>query len=87
MGSGTDVALETADAAVLHGRVSDVARMVDLSKRTMINILQNIAVVLGLKAVSRPSWDLRGCGQPFAPIPVQLLVTLNALRLLPLPNP
>ncbi|MFX4899046.1 heavy metal translocating P-type ATPase, partial [Acinetobacter baumannii] len=33
MGGGTDVALETADAAVLHGRVADVAAMVDLSKR------------------------------------------------------
>ncbi|MGO7645905.1 HAD family hydrolase, partial [Rhizobium ruizarguesonis] len=26
MGGGTDVAMETADAAVLHGRVGDVAR-------------------------------------------------------------
>ena len=32
MGGGTDVALETADAAVLHGRVADVAAMVDLSQ-------------------------------------------------------
>lgn len=45
MGGGTDVALETADAAVLHGRVSDVAAMVDLSKRTMTNIRQNSAHV------------------------------------------
>ncbi|MDH8436868.1 HAD hydrolase family protein, partial [Klebsiella variicola] len=51
MGGGTDVALETADAAVLHGRVADVAAMVDLSKRTMVNIRQNIFVALGLKAV------------------------------------
>ena len=42
MGGGTDVALETADAAVLHGRVLDVARMVDLSRRVMTNIRQNI---------------------------------------------
>ena len=33
MGGGTDVALETADAAVLHGRVMDLARMVELSRR------------------------------------------------------
>ena len=44
------MALETADAAVLHGRVADVAAMVDLSKRTMVNIKQNITVALGLKA-------------------------------------
>ncbi|MEO9986136.1 MAG: heavy metal translocating P-type ATPase, partial [Nitratireductor sp.] len=51
MGSGTDVALETADAAVLHGRVKDVANMVALSRLTMRNIFQNITISLGLKAV------------------------------------
>lgn len=52
MCSGTDVALETADAAVLHGRVMDIANMVALSKATMGNIWQNITLALGLKAVS-----------------------------------
>jgi hypothetical protein len=51
MGGGTDVALETADAAILHGRVGDVAAMIALSKRTMRNIAQNITIALGLKAV------------------------------------
>ncbi|MFG1245130.1 heavy metal translocating P-type ATPase, partial [Xanthobacter sp. V7C-4] len=51
MGGGTDVALETADAAALHGRVKDVASMIALSQRTMGNIHQNIAMSLGLKAV------------------------------------
>ena len=51
MGGGTDVALETADAAVLHGRVGDVAAMIALSRRTMANIRQNITIALGLKAV------------------------------------
>lgn len=32
MGGGADVALETADAAVLHGRVQDVPDMIDLSR-------------------------------------------------------
>ncbi|MDX7568736.1 HAD-IC family P-type ATPase, partial [Serratia marcescens] len=40
MGGGTDVALETADAAILHGRVIDVANMIDLSKTVMSNIRQ-----------------------------------------------
>ena len=48
---GTDIALETAGAAVLHGRVGDIARMVALSRRTMGNIHQNVAIALGLKAV------------------------------------
>jgi Cd2+/Zn2+-exporting ATPase len=34
------VTLETADAAVLHGRVLDIARMVELSKATMGNIIR-----------------------------------------------
>ncbi len=51
MGGGTDVALETADAAVLHGRVADIADMVALSQAAMGNIWQNIVIALGLKAV------------------------------------
>ena len=51
MGGGTDVALETADAAILHGRVGDVASLVALSRATLRNIWQNIGVALGLKAV------------------------------------
>ena len=34
MGGGTDVALETADAAVLHGRVQDMAHMVACPRAT-----------------------------------------------------
>lgn len=51
MGGGTDVALETADAAVLHGRVRDVPNMIALSKSVMRNIRENITIALGLKAV------------------------------------
>src|SRR5690606_30929245 len=49
IGSGTDVALETADAAILHGRIGDVAAMIDLSRRTIANIRQNISIAIGLK--------------------------------------
>ena len=85
MGGGTDVALETADAAVLHGRVSDVAAMVDLSKRTMVNIRQNIAVSLGLKAVFLTTTVIGVTGlwpAILADTGATVLVTLNALRLL-----
>ncbi len=50
MGGGADVALETADAAALHGRVGDVAAMINLSKRTMGNIRQNITIALGVQS-------------------------------------
>nr|NKQ94644.1 HAD-IC family P-type ATPase [Escherichia coli] len=51
MGGGTDAALETADAAVLNDRVGDVAALVSLSRATLGNIRQNVAIALGLKAV------------------------------------
>jgi Cd2+/Zn2+-exporting ATPase len=51
MGGGTDVALESADAAILHGRAADVARMVALARSTLGNIRVGIAIAIGLKFV------------------------------------
>lgn len=85
MGGGTDVALETADAAILHGRVGDVARMIDLSARTMTNIHQNITVALGLKAVFLVTTILGITGlwpAILADTGATVIVTINALRLL-----
>lgn len=85
MGGGTDVALETADAAVLHGRVSDVAGMVSLSRRTMTNIHQNITMALGLKAVFLVTTVAGITGlwpAILADTGATVLVTMNALRLL-----
>ncbi len=85
MGGGTDVALETADAAVLHARVADVAAMVDLSKRTMVNIRQNVAIALGLKAVFLVTTIIGLTGlwpAILADTGATVLVTMNALRLL-----
>ena len=85
MGGGTDVALETADAAVLHGRVGDVAAMIALSKRTMANIRENIAIALGLKAVFLVTTIAGITGlwpAILADTGATVLVTMNALRLL-----
>lgn len=85
MGGGTDVALETADAAVLHGRVADVAGMVDLSRRTMRVIHQNIAIALGLKAVFLVTTVAGITGlwpAILADTGATVLVTANSLRLL-----
>ncbi|MFH5925053.1 heavy metal translocating P-type ATPase [Roseomonas xinghualingensis] len=85
MGGGTDVALETADAAVLHGRVLDLSRMVALSRRTMGNIRQNIAIALGLKAVFLVTTILGITGlwpAILADTGATVLVTANAMRLL-----
>ena len=85
MGGGTDVALETADAAVLHGRVGDVADMVALSRATMANIRQNIAVALGLKVVFLVTTVVGITGlwpAILADTGATVLVTANAMRLL-----
>ena len=85
MGGGTDTALETADAAVLHGRVADVAAMVHLSRRTMRNIKQNITIALGLKAVFLATTVAGITGlwpAILADTGATVLVTANAMRLL-----
>ena len=85
MGGGTDVALETADAAILHGRVGDVARMVRLSRLVMGNIAQNISIALGLKAIFLVTTIAGVTGlwpAILADTGATVLVTLNALRLL-----
>lgn len=85
MGGGTDVALETADAASLHARVSDIAAMVKLSRATMRNIYQNIGMALGLKAVFLVTTIAGVTGlwpAILADTGATVLVTMNALRLL-----
>ncbi len=85
MGSGTDVALETADAAILRDRVTDVPAMVRLARAAMANIRQNVAIALGLKAVFLVTSIAGVTGLWMAVLAdtgATVLVTLNALRLL-----
>ncbi|MBB3141296.1 heavy metal translocating P-type ATPase [Halomonas organivorans] len=85
MGSGTDVALETADGALLRNRVGDVASMIRLARATMTNIRQNIAIALGLKGLFLVTTVLGITGLWLAILAdtgATVLVTLNALRLL-----
>ncbi|MGA9606100.1 MAG: zinc/cadmium/mercury/lead-transporting ATPase [Rouxiella badensis] len=85
MGSGTDVALETADAALTHNRLSGLAQMIRLSRATRANIRQNISIALGLKAVFLVTTLLGLTGLWLAVLAdsgATALVTANALRLL-----
>jgi len=85
MGSGTDVALETADAAVLYNRMGDLPALVDKARATMRIIRQNVTIALGLKLVFLLT-TLLGISGLWAAILADtgatVLVTLNALRLL-----
>ncbi|MDP2740213.1 MAG: heavy metal translocating P-type ATPase [Pseudorhodobacter sp.] len=85
MGSGTDVALETADAAILRDRVTDIPATIRLSRAAMANIRQNVTLALGLKAVFLVTSVLGLTGlwlAIMADTGATVLVTLNALRLL-----
>lgn len=85
MGGGTDVALETADAAILHGRVLDIVNMISLSEKVMGNIRQNIVISLGLKVVFLITTIAGITGlwpAILADTGATVLVTANAMRLL-----
>lgn len=85
MGTGTDVALETADAALMRSRVTDAPRLIRLARATMGNIRANIIIALGLKAVFLATSILGYTGLWLAILAdtgATVLVTLNALRLL-----
>lgn len=85
MGSGTDVALETADAAILRDRVTDVPALIRLARATMGNIRQNVTIALGLKAVFLVTSVLGITGLWIAILAdtgATVLVTLNAMLLL-----
>ena len=49
--AGTDVALESADVALMGDDLEKLARAVDIGRKTMRIIYQNIAIALGLKAI------------------------------------
>lgn len=85
MGGGTAVALETADAALLRERVGGVAELVALSRATLANVRQNVAVAVGLKLMFLGT-TLAGITGLWPAILADtgatVLVTINALRLL-----
>ncbi len=85
MGSGTDVALETADAALTHNRLTELAGMVRLARATHNNIRQNVTIALGLKGIFLVTTLLGLTGLWLAVLAdsgATALVTANAIRLL-----
>ncbi|MCW7550624.1 zinc/cadmium/mercury/lead-transporting ATPase [Photorhabdus sp. APURE] len=85
MGSGTDVALETADAALTHNRLTGLSEIITLSRATHNNIRQNIAIALGLKGIFLVTSLLGITGLWMAVLAdsgATALVTANAVRLL-----
>ncbi|MFK7755150.1 MAG: heavy metal translocating P-type ATPase [Sedimentitalea sp.] len=85
LGSGTDVAMEASDAAIMRNDINDVARMSKLARATIRNIRQNVIIALGLKAIFLVTTitGLSGLWMAvLADTGATVLVTLNAMRLL-----
>jgi Cu+-exporting ATPase len=54
IGSGTDVALESADIVLMHSDLMDVCKAITLSKKTIRNIKQNLCWAFGYNTVCIP---------------------------------
>jgi Cu+-exporting ATPase len=54
IGSGTDVAMESADVVLMRSDIMDVSRAIYLSKRTIRNIKQNLFWAFGYNVVGIP---------------------------------
>lgn len=82
---GTDVALETADVALMQDNLMKLPEFIRLSRRTMRILWQNILIALGIKAVF---FALALMGEAtlwmavFADMGASLIVVANGLRLL-----
>jgi P-type Cu+ transporter len=54
MGQGTDVALETADATLVHGDLREIVRAIHLSRAMMANIRQNLFFAFAYNTLGIP---------------------------------
>lgn len=96
IGTGTDVAMESADMTLMRGDLRSVSKAISLSKATMANIRQNlfwaffynvllIPVAAGILApfAGVPNWlrELHPIMAAFAMVASDLVIVTNALRL------
>lgn len=83
--AGTDVALETADVALMEDNLTKLPFFISLSRRTWHKLIENISISIGIKAVFfvlalfglATLWTA-----VFADMGASLIVVLNGLRLL-----
>ncbi|MGN0806134.1 MAG: copper-translocating P-type ATPase, partial [Candidatus Coproplasma sp.] len=91
IGSGTDVAMESADIVLMHSDLNDVPAAITLSKKTMRNIKQNLFWAFGYNTIGIPIAAgvlYAACGVLLNPMLAaaamslsSVSVLLNALRL------
>ncbi|MDR3048558.1 MAG: heavy metal translocating P-type ATPase [Elusimicrobiota bacterium] len=54
IGSGTDIAMESADIVLMRGDLTDVSTAIELSKQTIRNIKQNLCWAFGYNVIGIP---------------------------------
>ncbi|MDR6885350.1 heavy metal translocating P-type ATPase [Bacillus sp. 3255] len=84
MGTGSDIAMEAADVTLMRGELTSIADSMEMSRRTMRNIKQNLFWALGYNTIGIPIAAL-GLLEPWVAGAAMALssvsVVLNALRL------
>ncbi|MCW1952339.1 MAG: heavy metal translocating P-type ATPase, partial [Octadecabacter sp.] len=84
MGTGTDVAVESADVVLVSGNPAGVARAIEISRRTLRNIWQNLGWAFGYNVILIPVAALGLLSPQLAALAMaasSVLVVTNALRL------
>jgi Cu+-exporting ATPase len=79
MGSGTDVAIESAGVTLVHGDLRAIARARRLSRFTMRNIRQNLFLAFAYNTVSIPIAALGLLGPTLGPIIASAAMSLSSL--------
>lgn len=83
--SGTDIALETADVALMEDNLNKLPFFVHLSRRVWHKLVQNITLSIGIKVIffALALWGLASLWMAIlADMGASLIVVLNGLRLL-----
>ncbi|SMX43508.1 heavy metal translocating P-type ATPase [Octadecabacter ascidiaceicola] len=84
MGTGTDVAVESADVVLVSGNPAGVAHAIEVSRRTLRNIWQNLGWAFGYNIILIPVAALGLLSPQLAALAMaasSVLVVVNALRL------
>jgi Cd2+/Zn2+-exporting ATPase len=85
MGSGTSIAMESAQIVISHNNLLGIPYMVFIAKKVLKNIKFNITIALGLKflfLIFVLSGDIKLWMAVLADSGATVLVTLNAMRIL-----
>ncbi|MBQ2580308.1 MAG: heavy metal translocating P-type ATPase, partial [Ruminococcus sp.] len=82
-GLGSDIAIEAADVVLMNDDPTSIPKAVQISRKTMVIVKQNIVFALGIKfaVMVLGAFGIAGMWMAvFADVGVALLAILNALR-------